>query len=178
MKTLIALVGPSRAGKTSLILEALKAFPEKLTAVRSLTTRPRREGDASDDIFYEFVDTSVFSYLSSAGEFVEEVVYGGNHYGVPKRSLLGDAVGILAATEHGINALRKYVAHVLVVRIWPMDNVLTDDTSRLNDDATRIKFGLRADYDIVNPFSPGGKEIATKMLIEYITPHTSVGRSQ
>lgn len=80
--TILIIVAPSGAGKTSLV----RALLETRTGIRhsvSCTTRAPRAGEV-DGIDYQFIDRADFVRRRQAGEFLEWAEVHGNLYGTSK----------------------------------------------------------------------------------------------
>jgi ribose 1,5-bisphosphokinase len=89
MTRLIAIVGPSGAGKDTLIAGAIAARPE-IRLVRRVISRPEAAGGED----YEGVSEVEFTRRRTAGEFALDWQAHGLHYGIPKAALArgGDIV--------------------------------------------------------------------------------------
>lgn len=85
---IFAIVGPSGAGKDTLIAGAMAARPD-LTLVRRVITRP---SDAGGEDF-EGVTEAAFAIRKAAGEFAVDWQAHGLHYGIPRAQTLGHGVG-------------------------------------------------------------------------------------
>lgn len=79
---ILALMGPSGAGKTS-ILEGLLAGDETLVRSISWTTRDQRAGEV-DGVDYHFCSREQFDALVAQGGFAEHDTVYGKSYGTPR----------------------------------------------------------------------------------------------
>ncbi len=80
---LIAISGPSGAGKTSICNALLAELPNAVWSV-SATTRAPRPGDTIGSS-YEFLSRDEFAQREAAGEFLETAEYVGHRYGTPRK---------------------------------------------------------------------------------------------
>jgi guanylate kinase len=79
------LSAPSGGGKTTLIREMLKLFPDMRHSI-SYTTRPRRN-DHSDHTDYHFVSDESFAHMIENDEFLEWADVHGYRYGTSRHDL-------------------------------------------------------------------------------------------
>ncbi len=173
-KVIYALVAPTGGGKSTLIQEMLRAFPNDLAVVISTTTRPKRPGP-EDDIFYRFVSDAEFEARVAAEHFVQHVRYGGNRYGTDRR----DIESVFAAGRCGINAfvepavwnVRRAGYEVVAIRIVPSGPYRGRDEARAKDDAARANLGFVPELEIQNSFEPGGLETSVDVLSSFIGGH-------
>ena len=89
---LFVVAAPSGAGKTSLVQSLVAGDPLLVLSV-SHTTRPKRAAE-TDGVHYHFVDSSAFSAMREAGEFLESATVYGHRYGTSRRT-------VYAAVEAG-----------------------------------------------------------------------------
>jgi guanylate kinase len=82
---IVTLTGPSCAGKST--LEGLLKGEGFVGLISTTTRKPREAEGEVNGKHYHFVDTAVFSRLSTQGAFVEEVSFGGNRYGLTVKEL-------------------------------------------------------------------------------------------
>ena len=80
--TILIVVAPSGAGKTSLV-RALLASRTGIRHSVSSTTRPPRHGEV-DGVDYSFIDRTAFEQRREAGEFLEWAEVHGNYYGTSR----------------------------------------------------------------------------------------------
>ncbi len=80
--TILIIVAPSGAGKTSLVRSLLQSRPLIRHSV-SFTTRVPRPGE-SEGIDYRFIDRDEFDRRRAAGEFLEWAEVHGNLYGTSR----------------------------------------------------------------------------------------------
>ena len=79
---MLVLASPSGAGKTAISRKLLERA-SNLTMSVSVTTRPKRPGEASG-VDYRFVDSTEFDLMVKQGELLEYAKVFGHDYGTPK----------------------------------------------------------------------------------------------
>lgn len=105
------VTGPSGAGKTSVIEEVMKRYPElRLSFSVSHTTRAIRECE-TDGADYVFVSEDEFRALVDKDSFIEHAVYSGFHYGTSEQQLKAAFAGghdvLLNVEVQGAESIRK-----------------------------------------------------------------------
>jgi len=88
---LVVVSAPSGAGKSTLCDNVRAALPSATRAV-TCTTREPRDGEA-DGVDYYFLGEEEFLARVESGEFLENAVVHGNHYGVLKSELRAKLAG-------------------------------------------------------------------------------------
>lgn len=119
--SLIMIAGPSGVGKTTLITELLRSWPQNYRRPRSFTTRPRRTGEGIDE--YSFVNHREMALKRHTGELLNIDTAYGELYGIAKASV-HDAkeAGVCLIKEiHPKNqsALRRIVPEAISVMVLP-----------------------------------------------------------
>ena len=82
----LVLVGPSGAGKGTLIDAITKAHPDKFGFSVSYTTRQPREKEV-DGVAYHFITREQFEKMIEADEFIEHCIVHTNLYGTAKAQI-------------------------------------------------------------------------------------------
>jgi guanylate kinase len=163
------VVGPSQAGKTTLLEATVRALPDRLAIIKSLTTRARR--GPQDDLHYRFVTRQQAAESISSGRAVEHVTYAGNDY-VYDRDDISQALmghhGIMAIVESAVPFFIKAGYEIHLVRVEPRNAPVNPDAKRRAEDAERAKLPVNIEATITNDFARGGKEKAIQELIEFI----------
>ncbi len=169
MHKLIAFIGPTGAGKSSLMLELVRHLSDRLAIVKSLTSRPRRGGE--DDLFYQFVTKEEIEKRKTEGRIFQVSQYAGNLYANDKQdldNLLKNKYGLIALVENGIANFLNAGYELVVIRIKPKNKPETSDARRAMEDLEHAAIPVKIDYALENSFKPGGKEEAVHRLFEYI----------
>lgn len=166
---IVALVGTSGGGKTSLLLEMIRRYPDKCAALKSKVTRPRR--NEQDGIFYDFINFEDFAELERQGRLFQTVTFGGHRYGCDREqtnAVVSQKIGLIVLVQQSIVDFQKagYVLHL--VQIIPDGHRPRNEEKRIQDDLEREKIVLPYSLTIVNSFSPGGFEKAANVLAKDI----------
>jgi guanylate kinase len=118
---LIVVAGPSGVGKTSVLTELRRRYPDFYFSV-SVTTRPPRPGEV-DGAHYRFVDNLTFDKLVGDNQLLEHAEYAGNRYGTPRvpveQALDQGKPALLEIEVQGARQVRKAWPSAYMVMIQP-----------------------------------------------------------
>lgn len=118
---LIAISAPSGTGKSTIIRQILKFFPEIIFSV-SATTRTKRENEAEGKHYY-FISEEEFKKKIENNEFIEWEKFYDYYYGTYK-SLVEDVINqgksiILEIDVNGALNLKKIYPEAILIYIVP-----------------------------------------------------------
>lgn len=118
---LTVVSGPSGVGKSSVVAEVVRRWPQLFVSV-SVTTRAPRNEERPDE-HYHYVDRATFARMIERGEFLEYAEYAGNFYGTPVAPLREAlAVGrstLLEIEVQGARQVRAAMPDALLVMLVP-----------------------------------------------------------
>jgi guanylate kinase len=118
---LTVVSGPSGVGKSSVIAEVVRCWPQLFVSV-SMTTRPPRREERPDE-HYHYVDRATFARMVERGEFLEYAEYAGNFYGTPAAPVLQALVvgrsTLLEIEVQGARQVRAAMPDALLVMLLP-----------------------------------------------------------
>ena len=158
---LTVLSGPSGVGKSTVVAELRRCYPELWLSV-SVTTRSPRPGEV-DGREYFFVDEPEFDRMVIAGELLEWAEFAGNKYGTPRKPLEEKlAAGIPCLLEidlAGARQVRKSMPDARLVFLAPpsWDELVRRLTGRGTEppevierrlDAARLELAAEAEFDL------------------------------
>lgn len=180
---LFVLIGESGAGKTALSVGLVNIWANSrrpLQYLRTITSRPRRKKDPTEDVVYEFATRKEVLDLRQGKLLVEFVEYAGYVYGVScaeaERVLGGNGLGIIAATEQGCLDFEAAGLLVAPIRIEPKDRPgrpkhLT--FTRMAADSEQSQIAVDYCFEVENSFLPGGQAQALADLQRGIMSYLS-----
>lgn len=160
----IALVGPSGAGKTAIMKELLKS--DRFARIKSTTTRPKRNSEPEDA--YNFITEEEFKRKLNEGEFAEYTVYANNFYGTELTEIKKvldtgkhcvipiDITGAMALKMNYrtaifyINRNRKDIVDALISRVTTGESTKEEVVNRINSLEHEKSNKEFADYIIDN----------------------------
>ena len=118
---LVVVSGPSGVGKSTIVAELARRYPQVVPIVTA-TTRPRRNGEI-DKVHYHFLSSGEFEGLRDAGGLLEHAVVHGNSYGTPIDQVRGIlAAGrdaILTIDPQGARTVHERVPDALLIFVMP-----------------------------------------------------------
>jgi guanylate kinase len=118
---LTVLSGPSGVGKSTVVHELRRRFPDVWVSV-SATTRAARPAEVHG-VHYFFVDDTEFDRLVAAGDLLEWAEFAGNRYGTPRRPvydrLLRGVPVLLEIDLQGARQVRASVPDARLVFLTP-----------------------------------------------------------
>lgn len=133
---LTVVSGPSGVGKSSLVAEVVRRWPQLFVSV-SVTTRSPRPGERPGE-HYHYVDRETFARMIERGEFLEYAEYAGNFYGTPaepvKQALAAGWSTLLEIELQGARQVRAAMPDALLVMLMPPSWEVLD--GRLSDRGT------------------------------------------
>jgi ABC-type cobalamin/Fe3+-siderophores transport system ATPase subunit len=166
---IIVLVGPSGAGKTSLLLQMLSRFPNQTAAIKSKVTRSQR--NAQDAVFYDFLSEPEFEHFRAEGRLFQTAHYAGHNYGCERKqtdAVVQQKIGLVVLVQQSVADFIAAGYKLVLVEIVPEGYIPRTENHRVAADQARNAVPLSYDYHITNSFAPGGFEHATDELTKII----------
>lgn len=123
MNKLVIFSAPSGSGKTTIVRELLKRFPQFEFSISATSRKPR--GQEQDGVDYYFLSHDEFKSRVERGEFVEwEEVYAGTCYGTLKSEMeriwsKGNVIIFDVDVMGGINLKRLFGEQACSIFIMP-----------------------------------------------------------
>ncbi|HSF64485.1 MAG TPA: phosphonate metabolism protein/1,5-bisphosphokinase (PRPP-forming) PhnN [Paracoccaceae bacterium] len=135
---IFAVVGPSGAGKDTLIAGAMRARPD-LRLVRRVVTRPSEAGGED----FEGVTPAEFVARKARGDFALDWQAHGLSYGIPRAQVQGPGDVIFNGSRAALPAAQAAFADLRVILVTAPDAVLAERlAARGREDAADIRARL------------------------------------
>jgi len=180
---IIAVSSPSGGGKTSVVKQILKDFPEIIFSV-SVTTRPKRSNE-QNGIDYFFVDDKEFEKKIAGDEFIEWERFYDYYYGTLKSFVvdnINNGKSVLFEVDvKGALSLKKIYPESFLIFIDPpsfdelvkrLKNRKTESETDLQKRIDRVKMELSYkqdfDYIFVNDELPRVYKDVKKLIKEIL----------
>ena len=155
--SMILVVAPSGAGKSSLVAALLTTDPTLALSV-SFTTRSPRPGEV-EGINYHFISEEEFLSRKEQGDFLEWAFVHGNYYGTSRSWIMekmeqGQDV-ILEIDWQGAQQIQKIVPQAIWIFILPPSMKILEERlrNRGQDDEETIQRRIRAAHDELSHLS-------------------------
>jgi guanylate kinase len=155
--SMILVVAPSGAGKSSLVSALLTTDPTLALSV-SFTTRGPRPGEV-EGINYHFISEEEFLSRKEQGDFLEWALVHGNYYGTSRSWIMekmeqGQDV-ILEIDWQGAQQIQKIVPQAIWIFILPPSMKILEERlrNRGQDDEATIQRRIRAAHDELSHLS-------------------------
>lgn len=170
---IFAIVGPSGAGKDTLIAGALQARPD-LRLVRRVITRPTEAGGED----FEGVTEATFAARKAQGDFALDWQAHGLHYGIPRAQIDGPGDVLFNGSRAALLAARDRFPDLRVILITAPDAILAERlAARGREDAADIRarlaraaFHLPEGISAVTIRNDGTPEAAIARLLAALQP--------
>jgi len=168
---LIAISAPSGTGKTTIIREVLKLFPDIVFSV-SATTRAKRD-DEEDGKHYYFISEEEFKKKIENDEFIEWEKFYDYYYGTYK-SFVEDVINkgksvILEIDVYGALKLKKIYPNSELIYIVPPS--IEELTRRLKNRNTECNEDLQKRIDRAK------MELSLKDKFDYLVKNTDLDKA-
>ena len=106
--TLMAVIGPTASGKTTLINRLMERKPGDFHKIVGYTSRPPRSGEI-DGVDYHFAEKEQMSEMLNNGEFLQlETLPSGDIYGTTFESYLSSKPNIFTVAAQAMPNFREY----------------------------------------------------------------------
>ncbi|CAE1290444.1 E2.7.4.8 [Acanthosepion pharaonis] len=144
----VVISGPSGVGKSTLLEQLMKEFPNSFAFSVSHTTRKPRKGEENGK-HYHFVSHEAFQDLVSKNGFLEYTEFSGNCYGTSKRAVESiqetGRICILDVEINGVKSIKKSNLNARYIFVRPPS--LDELAKRLHARGTESEESLKKRLD-------------------------------
>ncbi|OYW59467.1 MAG: phosphonate metabolism protein/1,5-bisphosphokinase (PRPP-forming) PhnN [Rhodobacterales bacterium 32-66-7] len=168
-----AIVGPSGAGKDTLIAGALKARPD-IRLVRRVITRPTDAGGEE----YEGVSETVFATRAARGDFALTWEAHGLHYGIPRSEVDHPGTVVFNGSRAALPAAQQAFPDLQVILVTAPTDILAhrlaargrETEAQIRDRLDRAEFELPEGVLATTVLNEGPVEAGVERLLAALQP--------
>lgn len=175
---MVAVVGPSGAGKDTLMAYAARAFAGRSDVVFARRVITRDAAAGSED--HESVCKAEFENLRADGHFAVSWEAHGLHYGIPaetKHAVAKGAIVIANGSRSALGLFRQAYSNLVVINVTARPEVLAmrleargresrEDILRRLD---RGSLGVIGDYTVVTIDNSGEMEVSGRAMVDAVS---------
>lgn len=182
---MVAVVGPSGAGKDTLLAYAAGFFEgrDDVVFVRRVITRDSSAGGEDHD----GVSEAEFEALERNGRFAVSWGAHGLRYGIPIETKEAVARGQLVVANGSRSALSRFKTaypHLIVINVTADIDVLTarleargrETREEIRRRLERSSLAVEGEYQVVTIDNSGSLETAGKAMVDILASHIATGR--
>jgi ribose 1,5-bisphosphokinase len=171
-----AVVGPSGAGKDTLIAGALRLRPD-LRVVRRVITRPSEAGGED----FDGVTEAEFAVRLARGDFALHWQAHGLHYGILRDQVAGPGVVVFNGSRAALPAAQAAFPHLRVIMVTAPDAVLAarlaargrETEGDIRARLARAAFALPEGIEAITVVNDGTLEQGVARLLAALQPESA-----
>jgi ribose 1,5-bisphosphokinase len=175
---MIAVVGPSGAGKDTLMAYAARAFSDRPDVIFARRVITRDAAAGGED--HEGVCEAEFKKLAADGRFAVSWEAHGLHYGIPaetKDAVARGAVVIANGSRSALGFFKQAYPHLVVINVTARPEVLAmrleargrESREDILQRLKRSSLGVIGDYTVITIDNSGEMDVAGKAMVDAVS---------
>jgi guanylate kinase len=141
----IAIVGPSGAGKDTIVAAIIERYVGQYRKFVSTTTRPARPGEV-DGVDYHFISPETYAQWQAEDRFILSIDFAGASYGTLRSEIEAGAPTLLMVVVESVALEMREIAGAKILVIDVPEHIVAERMRARGDSEEQIEIRLAADH--------------------------------